>query len=209
MRRSVWAIAILAISAVGLVGASSASAVGAVCYAAEPSCKGINLIVSGSTIEGSSSSVLITNSTSNVTCTTSVIKWKVLASTSTGTLPGEITSLTLTNCETAGKVSCISTVKNLNYSAGLVYGGGTNGTLTLSSGGAGSPAVKLECGLSINCTFSSGLTLDAKGGMPLQIVANEESLGREGANCPKSASLDGTYNATAASPNGGNLWISE
>ncbi|MGE5281269.1 MAG: hypothetical protein ACM3N0_02920, partial [Chloroflexota bacterium] len=94
-------------------------------------------------------------------------------------------------CEREEK-ACTATTVSLPTSPYLEAGGEGNGTLVLTGG-----EVNFHCGLLINCTYKAP-TLQAKGGEPASLGAEELELTRISGLCPEVAKLDATY--TLAEP---------
>jgi hypothetical protein len=134
---------------------------------------------------------MFTTPSTNVTCAKATLG----GSTNTSEGHGEITTFGFSSCVTDLGTPCTLSALGLPYTATF-----NPGSLTISWKSM-NPAIGVDCGSLIKCTFSfSSLTLGVTGGNPATIVANNESLERFGVFCPSSANFHATYEVTAPKP---------
>jgi len=151
--------------------------------------------ITGQLKSGTSST--LTSSITNVTCTESRFRAAVLA---VGPIRIPIVEFTTDKCHTTSGTPCTVTPVNIPWE-GTGSGSGGSGTLTVESGGSGSPGDKVVCGFVINCTFTtSSATLSVTGGNPAIAKANEITVARSGGLCPAAASWDAEYEVTQPNP---------
>jgi hypothetical protein len=144
-------------------------------------------------ITGTSTDATLSTNLANVECSHSTTT--INASSSTGvSIPGQVTALAFTGCQTEGLVHtpCTVTVRNLPYPASL-----TGKTLTVSDeAGAGA---KVVCSGVISCEFlTTDATLTVTNGEPTVAKAENVVLSHEtGTLCPETASWKATYAVTS------------
>jgi len=144
-------------------------------------------------INGTSTNATLSTNLANVECSHSTTT--INASTSTGeSIPGEVTALAFTGCQTEGLVhtACTVTVRNIPYPASL-----SGKTLTVSDPeGAGA---KVVCSGIISCEFlTTDATLTITNGAPTVAKAENVKLSHEtGALCPETATWSATYAVTS------------
>jgi hypothetical protein len=195
------AVAAMALTAV--LGAGSASAATFLCKNSTSPCT--EHYPSGTAISMSlatGTTARFTTNLGSVTCKKSTLGGK----TTSTEAHLEITSFTFTECTDPFGSPCTVKAVNLSYTAnlttatpGVVTG---NGIMTFTpKAGAGNPGATVECGSFMNCKFTNSLiVLDVIGGAPATILANKESLNREGGICPSESFWDATYIVTAPNP---------
>jgi hypothetical protein len=140
-----------------------------------------------------------------ITCEKSSFELKTTAD-SGATIPGSMTAFTFEagKCLTTGLTECgVRQVVNLPYTTAFAPTVGGNGTLTLSSGGNGSPGIWLKCGAWIDCILTkANAVLGVTGGSPA--LASAGNIAMEigpGSNCPASATWTAEYELSPK------LWI--
>lgn len=187
-------------------GTSSASALEntALCLTNTNPC---TKLTGASTIEMGSTNVTFSTNIATAVCNASTMVFVVNGGTVTGgPEPGEILGILFNECKTTTGTSC--TVKSVGFAAAspLQHTTGVNGVLTMAPGLKGDPGAKVECGVLINCTFTTkSAQLRVEGGSPLRVIASAISLERSGVLCPKTSTLTTTYSASA--PNSGSLFV--
>jgi hypothetical protein len=159
----------------------------------------------GDLIHGVATDPLLTASP-EITCASSTVTLEVSTTGSAATSPtGKITELTFSTCKVNSGIfsgtPCTVTSIRKPYSATATLGTKPNGTLTVVSGGSGSPGAKIICGGFLECTFSNtDFSLPITGGAAnvAAVTAKEVPLTIEGGGfgCPASAKWDAVYKAT-------------
>ena len=220
MQRIIKVGGIAAVAALGLLGLFNgwyAFAAGgtALCKSAEAPCATTNHYPSGTTLNAAAAYGFITTSVGHIWCS----KWTISGSTtstgsSTENVTFSISTFAPVGCSIATPFSshpCTMTVLHVPFKGTISHTSGANGTMTLSSGGTGNLAIKVDCGTILpKCEFNFGTpVLDASSGSPWDFYANREALTGvpyEGGTCPKEASWWGHFNA-AQLPS--SMWIEE
>ena len=190
-------------AAMALIASSALATPTALCKSAAelPSCGESNQYPSGTSIEASSTNAAIETSIGKVTCSESSLKGKITAS-SGEPLPVELSQWSLAGCiiHTIGSPKCTVTEVGEPSPGSIAWKESGNGTLALSKGAAGEPGWALSCAGFINCTVTGQPSLDIAGG---SITASNETLQSQtgpGKQCPKTASISGTYSVSSPSP---------
>ena len=191
------ALAAMAISAA--VAASPASAT-VLCKENTTTCAAESIYPSGTTLKASlavGNKLKIIAGGLTVQCTKSAISGKTTAEKG-APLPAEISSLTVGSC-----TGCKSgEAKNLSYSAAFERTSGGNGTVTIASGGKGTPAISWSNCMIFNvpCTYSLP-NASLEGGNPASLKATGTVVWMEGSGlCPKEGTFEATYEVTSPKP---------
>jgi hypothetical protein len=200
-----------------LFGAWSAFAAGgtALCKTAESPCATTNHYSTGTKFNAAAGYAMITTSVGHVMCG----KWTIAGQTtstgsSTESVTANIETFFPTGCAIATPFSehtCTMTVLHTPFKGTITHTKETSGTLTISSGGSGELAIKVDCGATLlKCEFAFGNpVLDASSGSTWDFFANREPLTGtpyEGGTCPKEASWWGHFNL-ALTPS--TMWFEE
>jgi hypothetical protein len=179
---------------VAVLGAGGASAT-AFCEKNESPCSGLytdgmSLTLPLQLKEGTTS--LFKTSGFETKCTGSTMQASLTKETSTE-ITGQVSGATFTGCSN----SCTLTAQSQPYNARAVTTEAGDGTMTLSSGGSGTPRVLAKCSsFGVECTYGAkepALKID--GGEPPLIVANSVSLAKEsgGFLCSSTATWSAEY----------------
>lgn len=195
------AFAAMALTAMAGVGIASANTT-ILCSTNTSPCTGTQY-GTGTTLHGTSTNALLTNSISNVTCTDSTFHATITGTTATGTPTGTISTLSFSSCHNTFGETCTAESKNLPWH-GVITTEGTksngNGFLTATSGGTGNPGATVICGSLINCTFSTASAkLKVVGGSPAKAKAEGIALERTGGFCPSTSNWDAEYSLSEPS----------
>lgn len=196
---------VAAMALAAFAGASTASAT-ELCSTNTSPCTGTKY-GSGTTVHTvlkSSTVATLTNPITNVTCTESTTHGTTTNAGGKGVaVTGKITTFTFGGCKTSGGTPCTVTSVNVGtgYNASIAATGGGNGTLTVTSSNVGNPGAKVECGILINCTFTTAsAALGVTGGNPAIAKANAIPLLRAGGFCPSEAKWDAEYEVLQPKP---------
>lgn len=188
--------ATLALTAV--IGISSASAT-VLCKENATTCPAASIYPSGTTIEAKlkTGTTFTVKSTFNYSCTGSTIGGKTLAEKG-APLPAEVSTMSFSGC--SGNCTAVEAL-NLSYTGEIERGTGGNGTVNLSSGGKGTPSLRMTgCAFGTTCVYSApkiGLT----GGNPASLAIESEIIKLEGSGlCPSSALVVANYEVTSPKP---------
>lgn len=149
-----------------------------------------NTALSASLAEGTQAVLL--SSIGNVTCESSAITGKTTKEAGEP-LSVEISELSFGGCKRTEE-ECTVTTTTLPTSPSFEASGEGNGTLSLEGG-----EVNFHCGFFINCTYAAP-TLQAKGGEPARLGAEELELTKVSGICPETDKLDVTYTVAEPSP---------
>lgn len=206
MRRlSILAVSVVAVAAVSFAGGGSASAA-TLCSTNTNPCTGT--IYGAKTpisaqLKGKATAVFSTVVT-DVTCKQSTLGGETTNAGGAGKpVAASIASATFTGCETTGGNSCTVTAQAARFPWGAAFlneGTGGNGSVTLSSGGKGNPAIEISClmGIILSCTFQKvSIKYSITGGTPAVAKVKELLEEEGGANCAGSALFTGEYEFTA------------
>jgi hypothetical protein len=110
-----------------------------------------------------------------------------------GSVRGEVTKFAVPGC----KGSCLSGSEiNIPYTFNLSATGGGGGLFAITSGGKGNPGFRLNncLGLGLPCTYtSSAMVLQASGGSPAALEADDIVLTRTSGPCPATAKMNADF----------------
>jgi hypothetical protein len=189
------------IGAMALIGSGSASAV-TLCRTNESPCAEKNRYQEA-TLEGAlaTETSSIVAGTPQVTCGMSNVT--IPTGASANPLMGEVTGLTFGGCQGIEMEACVQAATTLPFNAATTATGGGNGVFAVTSGGSGTPRLKVYCAaLGLTCIFATGMEgmeLGFTGGNPATLVANEEPLTRQvgsSPGCSEAATWSATYSLT-------------
>lgn len=148
------------------------------------------LLAKGKSFRASSTDVVLTSLTTEVTCSTSSITVRLTSKNGVKLLRGKIPALSFTGCETGGGTPCAVTMVNLPFETVFQR----TDILVFDEAGV---VFRLNCGFLVSCEFEAREQLiELEDG--LLVASREIPYGRTGAFCPFAARLDATY-----SPDGG------
>lgn len=201
------AIAALAIAAV--LGAGSASAAEtALCKVGgtgmSPYCPSSERYPSNTKFSAtpkSGTKITISTSLATVECSESTISGSTSAE-SGEPLPLSVSGWTLGGCTLHSGGACTATAaKSSPYSGSLNRTEESKGTLSIGSGGSGNPGWTVECGSTLQCTY----TLEAQfafNGEPssAEFTGSKLSLAKSGFLCGKTNTLSATYTVHSPEP---------
>lgn len=187
---------VAALAVMAMAGAGTASASGTACTTNTTPCG--SLLANGTKITAqlkAGTDAVLTTNIGNVTCLKSTVGGVLNTA---NPAHGEITSLTFTECTLNGNICTVKATPPPYTVTGIATGGG-NGDLTITQKTGGNvPGASVECGIFINCTFSSGdITLGFTGGTPPIIKAASVPLSRSGGICPSTSLWDAEYEMTS------------
>lgn len=112
-------------------------------------------------------------------------------------LSGKVTSFSLSECQYEEETACTVAPTGLPYLAEMKATESGDGTLTAANGGSGKPALSINCGPEIKCTFSGEPVFRYDGGKPAQIIAEEVEMAST-APCPAIGKLTATYTSSSS-----------
>jgi|GEM_PF-2107297 len=188
--RTAQVLSALGAIAIALLAASAAPAT-VLCKEPEESCKRVNTYPAH-VLHSQATNTVITTSLGKITCTASHLEGETTKE-EAEPLPGEVTGLSFEGCK-LGEGACTLASIHLPYAASIKWTKEDDGTVIVSNGGHGLPAVKTECAGGINCTYTAEKTeLSGKGGNPGEIVANQELKREAGFLCPATAKWSANY----------------
>lgn len=208
----ITAVAAMAFAAV--VGASTASAT-VLCKSAPSNnvCPAAEIYGSGTAIKAQlvagTSAVLTTEGglfTPTVKCTASTTEGKTETAGGAGkSVEGTLlakTGLTFSGCKTSTGSGCTATAVHLPYHAAVAWTSEWDGTLTVTSGGTGSPGASVACEGLPTCEFTTkSAVLHVHGGNPAIVKAENIALEIAGGfGCPTTAHWTAEYEVTSPKP---------
>jgi hypothetical protein len=188
--------AAVAITATVVIGVASASAT-VLCKENLTTCSAGAIYPSGTGVEAKFKGAAITfKGTLSVSCTGSTIGGKTTAERG-APLPVEISSWSFSGCTGCETVSA----KNLSNTGQINRTTGGNGTVTLASGGKGSPGIEMTgCAFGISCVWAAP-TMSLTGGSPAKLAALVELERIEGSKlCGSKILLTAEYEITSPKP---------
>ncbi|MDX6609065.1 MAG: hypothetical protein QOF85_990 [Solirubrobacterales bacterium] len=191
-----------------LIGVSSSSGT-ALCEDKGEGGSCTNLYVKSTAFAANSTSVKFETNLGTVSCTESSFEGETTEEpTESGkSLETRIAVLKFSGCK-VGETGCTVTSVKTAYAAPVSWTEGVKGSMTLKSGGSGTPGVSVKCGGIISCTSTGEPVLDVNGGeaKAATVVASKDKLTPgEGSPCPKEISWTATYTFTA--PNAGAVFV--
>jgi hypothetical protein len=202
-------VAALALAALAGVGSASATSL---CSAWEHPCAAGKQLSLPQTLNAHATKFTLTTSgLEPANCNSPELKLQASKKEASGIITGQVTALNVNTCSVGwcGKAEAT----HLPYNAEIKATGGGSGTVTLSSSGAGKPAIKLNgCkfgGNEANCVFgASKITSQLTGGNHASLAVSKTTLSLEegyvGACVVENWELNANYEATA--PNAGSFY---
>lgn len=187
------------------VGAGTASATALCKNNTSDPCSAV--YASGTLVSGKSTDAKLSTNLGTVECAESLTTVKTGAATAAGTpMSGEVTKLEWKTCH-LGSTECTVETVHLNYSASLNWTSGKNGSLTVSSGGAGSPGAHVKCEsllVHLDCTFEkpevtgsvTGGFTEGSGTPVGEVAFVGVTLNRTGGFCPEESTWTAHYKLT-------------
>ncbi len=203
-------VAAAALTAFVGVGSASATALCKVgnmttntCTSAYPS----GTVIKGNTGAAGTRKAKLVTSLATVICDSEAIGNTTSAATSgAAVLPGEITTLSFTNCIVEGtSQTCTVTTNASPWPSEATWTGSTAGNLKVKKSASGNkPGATVVCGTIINCEFNKEeVTLPAtstEAGAASLVASGIELAVGAGTKCPKSAKWTATYNLSSPTP---------
>lgn len=135
-------------------------------------------------------------SSGNVVCEKS--SWAGTTESETELLTGKVSSLTFSGCKLGG-TSCKTTTVHLPYTLKIKAIESGKGTVKFANGGSGAPGVTVECGPTINCTFTNESEMPFQGGKPALVSTEATKMNTSGLVCPSSVKWLATYGTSQPS----------
>lgn len=184
---------LVALFAMASVGAGSASA-DSLCKVNESPCPAGEAYSAGEVIKATSENMTLTGGINFVfQCTASLEAVIGEGSGAEGSVTGEVTKFAVAGC----KGSCKSGSElNVPYAFDLSATGGGDGVFDVTSGGKGNPGFVLHncMGLGMACSYSTGkIRLQASGGSPAVLSAEDYLLARYSGPCPAIATMNADF----------------